>query len=126
MANWRKLAKELLLADGRIDQRETDIIRKELFADGVIDDQELEFLLDLKKGAQGVAVAYNVMLFEGVKKHILREGKIDSSDATWLKQWLFADGKIDPPEKKLLQDLKAEAKQVSREFEELYKRCMSS
>ena len=33
MANWRKLAAAALLADGRIDDTETRIVRKELFAD---------------------------------------------------------------------------------------------
>jgi hypothetical protein len=28
MADWRKLAKEALLADGRIDTREVEILRK--------------------------------------------------------------------------------------------------
>src|SRR5262249_1310565 len=41
MADWRKLAKELTLADGRIDTKETNILRKELFADGRIDKSEL-------------------------------------------------------------------------------------
>ena len=48
MADWRKLAKALALADGRIDTRETAIIKNEIWADGKLDKSELEFLLDLE------------------------------------------------------------------------------
>ena len=37
MANWRQLAMSALLADGAIDEREVEILRKEFFADRRID-----------------------------------------------------------------------------------------
>ena len=52
MADWRKLAKAALLADGQIDEREVAILRKELFADKRIDRAELEFLMEAKKQAR--------------------------------------------------------------------------
>ena len=33
MANWRQLAMAALLADGTIDEREVEILRREFFAD---------------------------------------------------------------------------------------------
>ena len=44
MADWRKLAKALALSDGRIDTRETAIIKNEIWSDGKLDKSELEFL----------------------------------------------------------------------------------
>jgi hypothetical protein len=126
MADWRKLARELLLADGRIDEREAALIRKELFADGRIDTIELEFLLELKKGAASVPASYNRMLFDAIKNHLLADGTIHADDATWLRTWIFADGKVDAEEKNLLQELKSGAQHVSPEFEALYDQCMVS
>jgi uncharacterized membrane protein YebE (DUF533 family) len=41
-----------------------------------------------------------------------------------LRRMLFADGKIDDEERKLLHELKGEAKEVSREFEALFAESM--
>lgn len=126
MADWRKLSKELLLADGKIDEAETKIIREELLlADNHIDDVELEFMLELKNSASGLTVSFNHLVFEAVKNNILADGKISPSEAEWLRRWILADGKVDAPEKKLLQELKAGAKQTCPEFENLYKKCMA-
>src|SRR6476661_7176211 len=51
MANWRQLAMSALLADGSIDEREVEILRKEFFADRRIDRAEMEFLLEARKRA---------------------------------------------------------------------------
>src|SRR5262245_181054 len=51
MANWRQLAMSALLADGAIDEREVEILRKEFFADRRIDRAEMEFLLEARKKA---------------------------------------------------------------------------
>ena len=51
MANWRQLALSALLADGHIDAREVEIIRKEFYADRRIDRGELEFLLEARRKA---------------------------------------------------------------------------
>ena len=44
MADWRRLALEALLADGKSDQTEVKVIKKALWADGKIDKEEVEFL----------------------------------------------------------------------------------
>ena len=57
MANWRTLCKMALLADGTIDDREVEIIRKEFFADGRIDRTELEFLLEVRRRLLDVGIS---------------------------------------------------------------------
>lgn len=52
MAEWRKVAKAFALGDGHISEREVDILRKELFADGKISKSELDFLQELKSSAK--------------------------------------------------------------------------
>ena len=49
MANWRQLAMSALLADGVIDEREVEILRKQFFADRRIDRAEMEFLLEARR-----------------------------------------------------------------------------
>ena len=105
MADWRKLAKAMTLADGRIDTKEVEILRKELFADDKIDKSELEFLADLKNGASGVVQAFNDLFNTAVKNHVLADGSISDAEAGWLRKMIFADGKADDAEKKLLTDL---------------------
>ena len=52
MAEWRKVAKAFALGDGHVSEREVDILRKELFADGKISKSELDFLKELKSSAK--------------------------------------------------------------------------
>jgi uncharacterized membrane protein YebE (DUF533 family) len=126
MADWRKLAKALALADGRIDTKETTIIKNEIWADGKLDKSELEFLLGLKKEAKSVVTEFNKMLFSALKAAVLADGDISAKEAGWLRQFLYADGRIDDEEKKFLQDLKASAKATSPEFDALYKQAVGA
>jgi uncharacterized tellurite resistance protein B-like protein len=126
MADWKKLAKALALADGRIDTKETNIIKKEIWSDGRLDKSELEFLLDLKKHASSVVGEYNTMLFAALKAAMLADGEISDSEASWLRKFLYADGKIDDDEKKFLADLKKSAKSTSPGFDQLYKEAVGA
>ena len=126
MADWRKMARAVLLADGTIDEREVAALRKEFFADGTIDDTELEFLLDLRHSAKSVKASFNLLVLEAMKNCILANGTISAGHAGLLRRWIFADGKVDAGEKRFLQELKAAAKQTSKEFDALYTQCMTS
>ena len=126
MANWRNLCKAALLADGQIDEREVNIIRKEFFADGRIDRTELEFLLEVKKAADSVVPSFQKLLFEAIRNVILADGSIDANEAAWLRTWIYADGKVDADEKHWLKELKLLADRVSPEFLALYNECMAS
>ena len=52
MADWRKVALAAFLADGVIDDTEVKILRKELFGDRKSDDEERDFLIELRNAAQ--------------------------------------------------------------------------
>lgn len=119
MANWRKLAVALTVADGKIDAKETNILRKELFADKKIDREELEFLNDLRNAAKSYVPAFMTLFSDGVKANILADGAISDAEAKWLRKAIFADGKVDNDEKKLLKDLRAKAKKTCPSFEKL-------
>jgi hypothetical protein len=123
MAEWRKVAKALALADGRIDTKEVSILRTELFADGKIDKSELEFLNDLRKSAESTVQAFTDLFIQAVKSNMLADGEISDTEAKWLRKAIFADKKVDDDEKRLLKELKGGAKKVGPEFAKLCKDC---
>jgi uncharacterized membrane protein YebE (DUF533 family) len=130
MADWKKLAISTLLADGKIDDDEVKVLKKELYADGKIDKGEVNFLIELRNAAQkkakGAAVnpKFETLFFNALEDNVLKDGKIDTAEAKWLRTMLFADGKIDASEKKFLTKLKNGATKTSPAFETLYTECM--
>ena len=120
MANWKVLLKNVLLADGCVDDSEVKIIRKELLADGVVAVDELEFLADLRRRAKQVTPAFDKFFFEALKSNILADGSIDAGETRTIKKILLADGKIDPVELKFLKSLKKAAEKTCPEFDKLY------
>jgi hypothetical protein len=116
--------KQDILANGRVEGHEVEVLRRELYADGKIDRKEADFLVELHKQVQRVTPAFEQFFYQAIKDHILTDGAIDAEEARWLRQMLFADGKIDDREKKFLRELRGEAKQLSPEFETLYDECL--
>jgi hypothetical protein len=57
---------------------------------------------------------------------MLSDGAISAAEAKWLRKMIFADGSIDEDEKKLMQALKQEARDLSTEFNQLYDECMKA
>ena len=131
MADWRKVALSAFLADGVIDDTEVKILKKELWADGKIDKDEVEFLIDLRNLAQKKAKkkklksAFEKLFFKAVEQNVLADGSIDAEEAHWLREMLFADKKIDANEKKFLGRLKKGAKSTSPAFDKLYEECLA-
>jgi hypothetical protein len=124
MADLMKL-KEKVLADGRVDDDEVELICRELYDDGKIDKEEVEFLVALRNEARAVCPAFEELFFDALKLNVLADGSIDAEEAAWLRQMLFADGKVDEREKKFLRELRHEADRVSPEFQRLYDECMT-
>jgi len=133
MADWRKVALSAFLADGVIDDTEVKILKKELWADGKIDRDEVDFLIDLRNLAQKKAKAlkeelhpsFEKLFFKAIEENVLEDGRIDDAEAKWLRKMLFADGKIDDNEKKFLGRIKkAATRGTSAAFDKLYEECM--
>ena len=113
-----------ILANGRVEGHELEVLRRELYADGKIGRPEADFLVELHKRVQHKTPAFEKFFYQAIKNHILKDGRIDAEEAAWLRQMLFADRKIDDEERKFLHEVKGEAKQVSREFEQLFAESM--
>jgi hypothetical protein len=131
MADWRKVAMAAILADGKIDEAEVKVLKKELYADGKIDMGEVRFLIDLRTAAQKKAKAkkeellpvFEKFFFKAIQDNVLKDGKIDASEAKWLREALFADGKIDQGEMEFMNTLSKKAKEKSPEFVQLFEDC---
>src|ERR1700731_2932957 len=98
MPNLREIEGKIL-ANGRGDTPELEMLRKELYADGKIDRKEADFLVELHKRVQHMTPAFEHFFYQAVKAHILEDGKIDAEESAWLRRMLFADGKIDDHER---------------------------
>jgi uncharacterized tellurite resistance protein B-like protein len=122
MADWRKVAKALVLADGYIEEKETEILRRELLADGIINKSEAEFLIEVRNSAKKAVTKFHLFVFEVVKKIMLADGDITGAEAAWLEKFLLKDGTVDELEKNLLRELKVGAKKTSPEFDALVKK----
>jgi hypothetical protein len=113
-----------ILATGKIDGPELEVLRRQLYAAGKIARREADFLVELHKRVQHKTPAFEQFFYQAIKDHILAHGRIDAEEAAWLRQMLFADGKIKDEERKFLHELKGEAGQVSPEFEVLFEESM--
>lgn len=123
MLKLRQIAQDIL-ATGKIDGPELEVLRRHLYADGKIDRPRADFLVELYKRVQHKTPAFEQFFYQAVKDHILADGRIDAEEAAWLRQMVFADGKIADEERKFLHEVNGEAKQVDREFEVLFAESM--
>lgn len=125
MADWKKTAKAFLLADGGLDDAEVALLRKELFADGKVDDVELDFLLELRRDASKVVPGFHFLVIDALKSCCLVGDAIKPGAASLLRRWLLS-AKVGYVEKRYLEELRAAARQVPADFEELYRQATSS
>jgi uncharacterized membrane protein YebE (DUF533 family) len=113
-----------ILATGKVDGDELEVLRQQLYVGGKIDRRGADFLVELHKRVQHLTPAFERFFYQGIKDHVLARGRIDAEEAAWLRRMLFADGKIDDEERKFLRELRGEAKEVSPEFEALFAESM--
>src|SRR5438132_713912 len=115
---------ERIIANGRVDGHELEALCRLLYADGKISRKEADFLVELHKRVQYRTPGFEQFFYKAIKDHILADGRISAEEAAWLRQMLFADNRIDDEERKLLHELKGEAKRTRPEFEALFKDAM--
>ena len=123
MLEWRQIEHDIL-ANGKVDSNELQVLRRQLYGGGTIGRREADFLVELYKRVQHRTPAFERFFYQAVKDHILADGRIGAEEAAWLRQLLFADGKLKNEERRLLHELNGEAGQVSREFKVLFEESM--
>ena len=99
-----------------IDEAEVEQLREVLYADGIIDKEEAEFLFELNDAVSGKnnSPAWEALFIEAITAFLLEDetspGEIDEAEAQWLLAKIQGDGQVDGIEKALLDNLKAKAK----------------
>ncbi len=119
MQDLRQIEQKIL-ANGRVDTAELEVLRQQLYAGGKVNRRGADFLVELHKRVQHMTPAFEHFFYQAIKNHILGNGRIDAEETAWLRRMLFADGKFKDEERKFLHELKGEAKQVGPEFEALF------
>ena len=107
--------KKSILEDGVIDAAEVKQLREVLYADGKIDQEEAEFLFELNDAVSGKDndPAWEALFIEAITSFLLEDetspGEIDEGEAQWLLAKIQGDGQLDKTERALLENLKKKA-----------------
>ena len=98
-----------ITADKVVDAEEAADMRSYVFADGVIDSKEVEFLFKVNDVVTGQDndPAYDALFVEAISANVMADGVIDQGEVDMLIGYIGADGVVDSLEKKLLQNLKS-------------------
>jgi hypothetical protein len=123
MPDLQRLKQEIL-AQGRIDDNEVARLRGALHTDLGVEKEEVEFLMDLRKQADAVCPAFEQLFFAALKDNVLTHGAIDPEDVAWLRQMLFAAGRIHDRDRAFLRELLADSREVCAEFWGLCDECL--
>lgn len=107
------------LEDRRITPNEVERIRKYIAADGRLDLQDVQFLVELLSGADEVCTEFDELFFPVLKEVLLADGRVGLDEQFYLLKMLYSDGEIRESERQFLRELREEALEVSPEFEEL-------
>jgi hypothetical protein len=122
-ADLRDIERDIL-AIGKVDGEELEVLRKRVYSGGKIDRQTADFLVELHKRVQHRTPAFEKFFYQAIKDHILANGRIGVEKSAWLRRLLLANGRLNDEERQFLHELKGEASQVSQKFETLFNECM--
>jgi uncharacterized membrane protein YebE (DUF533 family) len=114
--------KNQILEDGVIDADEVKLLRKELYADAVIDREEADFLFALNDATSGADndPSWRAFFVEALSDHVLKDkvspGVVDDDEAAYLISKIMADGVVDANELALLVNITAKARSTPQAF----------
>ncbi len=117
MRNLNEL-KNSILADGKIDEHEVNLLRELVYEDGKIDKEEAEFLFELNDAVSGNDNhdSWTELFVSAISDFLLKDenspGVVDENEANWLLEKIQNDNSFDGTELALIQNLKIKAKQL--------------
>jgi hypothetical protein len=109
-----------VLTNGRIEGHHLAVLRQELYAGGKIDRRGADILVELHKRVQHHQPEFERFFYSAVKDYALQGGRIDAEKTNWLSAMLTPGDWIKDEDRKLLHELKGEAKQLCPEFESFF------
>src|SRR4051812_33947401 len=101
MPDLRQMEQDIL-ATGKVDSHELEVLRRRLYAGGKIDRRGADFLVELHKRVQHLTPAFERFFYQAIKDHILAAGRVDAEETAWLRRMLFGNGKIDDEGRKFM------------------------
>jgi len=113
-----------LIADGIIDAQEVVKIRERLYADGVIDREEADFLFNVNDAVSGGAndAGWKALFVEAMTAHVLADdvspGEVDDDETAYLISKIEGDGKVDDVELALMINIIATAESTTDKFQQ--------
>lgn len=118
----KKLVKDIV-ADGVVDAAEVAGMRKRLYADGVIDRDEADFLFAVNDAVSGHknAPGWKKLFVEALTDYVLCDkvspGVVDDQEAAYLIKKIKGDKQVDEVELALLVNITAKAKGTPSKFQ---------
>ena len=123
--------KKDLLADGKIDDEEVNKLRERLFADGKIDQDEADFLFEINEAVSGKSndSSWKAFFVEAISDYLLNDekspGVIDEDEGKWLEAKINNDGKLDTVERALVASLRRKSKSMPKSLGAVLSRVAS-
>lgn len=124
MADFRKLAIDLVAADGKVDREEIKVLKDSLYADNRISLSEVEFLADLRaavaqKGKKKSTSTMDKFFLRAIEDHILKDSVVTAAEVAMIEKYVLSDKKLAKGIKKLVKNLKKKATTVAPELDSL-------
>src|SRR5947208_3406635 len=111
-----RLIAQGILATGKVDGDDLEVLRCNLYDEGKIHRQEADLLVELHKRVQHLTPAFEHFYYQAIKDHVLTDGRIGAEAAAWLRRMLLGAGAMKDEGRRLLHELKGEAREVGPEF----------
>jgi uncharacterized membrane protein YebE (DUF533 family) len=111
-----------IVEDGIVDAAEVAKMRERLYADGIIDRDEADFLFAVNDGTSGAAndPSWQALFVEALSDYVLEDeispGVLDEDEANYLIGKIKADKVVDKNELALLVNITANAQSASESF----------
>jgi len=112
-----------VVAGGIVDAAAVQGLRKRIYADGVVDREEADFLFSVNDAVSGKknSPGWKDFFVEAITKHVLEDetspSTVDCDEADYLIAKIKADGKVDEVELVLLVNIIAQAENTTDKFQ---------
>jgi hypothetical protein len=125
MADYRKLAIQIITADGKVDGSEIKLLKKALYADGKISHEEVTFLADLRsallKKAKKASSKFDAFYLKALAESFLGNGVVSADEVVMIGKYVIGESSIkNGAKKKFLDELKKKATTLAPDFDKLY------
>jgi hypothetical protein len=113
-----------IVADGIVDADEVFKMRERLYADGVIDREESDFLFTVNDAVSGKAndPGWQALFVQALTDHVLADdispGAVDDDETEYLISKIEGDGKVDDVEMALMANIIATADATTDKFQQ--------